>query len=363
MFLSSRPGGVLFWALLMLTTIAAAAEPIPGHLTPEKTPQFIGLGFDDNYSVSGLIWVLDSLRPLQNPPGTGQTVTYDGTPVRATFFCNTDNGQPAKSDTPLGRLYLQAATQGHEIGNHTRHHTTSSTTSAQVWRREIRGCREDLVALSLPASGIIGFRAPYLLINQATFATLRQLGFAYDASIEHGFADRSAGANLRWPYSLTHGSPDLKTAGAQPGLWEMPAYALFVPPRLRAGVQTKMPGFDQQNGAMTGLDWNMVAGFGEGGAGFTKEEYLETLKYSLEQRLHGNRAPMLVGLHSQFYAPEAIGRDIHPPHITVQEMRQVVVEFLAYALSQPEVRIVPYRDILTWCQHPVALQQSDHQKP
>lgn len=363
MFLISRPSAVLFWVLLLFAVVASAGEPIPGHLAPLRTPQFIGLGFDDNYEVSGLSWVLESLQPLRNPSGTGQAETFDGAPVRATFFCNTDNGQPARPDNALGRLFKQATVQGHEIGVHTRHHTTSATTTAQIWRQEIGGCRKDLQALSVPGATIIGFRAPYLLTNRAASATLRQLGFAYDASIEHGCTDRSGGRNLRWPYILTHGSTDARTIGPQPGLWEMPAYALFVPPHLRAGVAAKLSDFDQQSGAMTGLDWNMVAGFDEGGAGFSKREYLETLQHSLDQRLRGNRAPMLVGLHSQFYTAEALGRDIHPPHITVEEMRQVVMEFLAYALTKPEVRIVPYRDILAWCRHPVALRQAASPRP
>ena len=32
----------------------------------------------------------------------------------------------------------------------------------------------------------------------------------------------------------------------------------------------------------------MVVGVAEGGAGFNKQEYLKTLKYSLDQRLGGN---------------------------------------------------------------------------
>lgn len=344
-------------SLSLFPWAAQAAESIPGHLPMERTPQFVGIGFDDNYSVEGLKWVIDTFMPLQNPPGTGKAATFDGAPVRVSLFNNTDNGQPVRPDNELGRIYVRAAACGNEIGVHTRHHTTSDTTSLPVWLQEIGGCKHDLVALHLQPASITGFRAPYLLINRSTFVALRTLKFAYDCSIEHGFEDRSDGTDLRWPYPLDHGSADEPKIGPQPGLWEMPAYALTVPPRLRAGIRAKFKDFDIQSGKVTGLDWNMVAGPSEGGAGFTREEYLETLKYSLDQRLRGNRAPLLFGAHSQFYTAQAFGSDISPSNITYLEMRQVLEQFVAYALTKPEVRIIPYQSILAWCRHPVPLDQ------
>lgn len=343
---------VFFFVFL---TVTLAAQTIPGRIPAALTPQFVSIGFDDNYSVEGVAWVIDTLEPLRNPPGMGNKGTFDGTPVRVTLFSNTDNGYRVRPDSDLGRTYVKAAASGNEIGVHTRHHATSEATVPSVWRQEIEGCKQDLVTLPLPPTSIIGFRAPFLLANKAAFITLRTLRFAYDSSIEHGLDDRSDGTDLRWPYLLDSGSPDAPKIGPQPGLWEMPVYYLSVPPRLRAGVRVKWKEFDMVSGKITGLDWNMVAGFVEGGAGFNKEEYFETLKYSLDQRLRGNRAPMLFGAHSQFYTSQAKGVDINPPNITYQEMRQVMEQFIAYALSKPEVRIVPYRNILAWCQHPTAL--------
>jgi len=65
----------------------------------------------------------------------------------------------------------------------------------------------------------------------------------------------------------------------------------------------------------------MVVGAAEGSAGFNKEEHLETLKYSLDQRLRGNRAPLLISSRSQFYAAQPVGRVFKPPNITSQERR------------------------------------------
>ena len=106
---------------------------------------------------------------------------------------------------------------------------------------------------------------------------------------------------------------------------------------------------------MRGLDWNLLASLPEGGYGFTKDEYLKTLKYSLDQRLKGNRAPLLFGAHTPFYTARAMGDDINPPNITYLEMREVIAEFILYALSKPEVRIVPFNKIRQWCGNPAAL--------
>ncbi|WP_310600592.1 polysaccharide deacetylase family protein [Desulfobulbus sp.] len=345
----------LCMVVVAFPAVLGAAEPIPGRLPPERTPQFVGIGFDDNYSPAGVDWVVDTLMELRNPPGTGNAATFDGAPVRATFFNNTDNGQPVRPGNELGRSYVRAAASGHEIGAHTRRHDTSAATLLARWREEIGGCRQDLAALGLPLESIAGFRAPFLLTNRAAFVVLRELRFAYDCSLEHGFADRSDGTDLRWPYPLDHGSPDDPRIGPQPGLWEMPVYALTVPPRLRAAVQARLRDFDVTSGKITGMDWNMVVAPELGGAGFTAEEYLETLKYSLNQRLRGNRAPLLFGAHSQFYSNRAVEAGISPPNITLPEMRRALTQFIAYALTKPDVRIVPYRSILAWSRHPVPL--------
>jgi hypothetical protein len=90
----------------------------------------------------------------------------------------------------------------------------------------------------------------------------------------------------------------------------------------------------------------------------TKAEYLTTLKYNLDQRLKGNRAPFLIGLHSQFYTSQCFA-DLGAPYITYQEMRAVVQDFINYALTKLDVRIVPMIKILEWCRNPSSLNGTD----
>jgi peptidoglycan/xylan/chitin deacetylase (PgdA/CDA1 family) len=341
---------------------ALASREIPGGLPPERTPQFVSIGFDDNYYAEGMTWILGYLQDLKNPPGKDRAATYDGTPVRVTFFNNTDNAEHVVPGTALADTYIAAYQAGHEIGDHTRTHTTSANTPYRIWKSEIAGCRTELAGLSIPAGSITGFRSPYLLYNDDTFTVIKELGFAYDCSIETGLDAQSDGSNFRWPYRLDGGSPDNPRVKGHPGLWELPVYVLIVPPELRMGIKKRVPKFDAETGKVRGLDWNLLASPREGGYGFTRDEYLQTLKYSLNLRLKGNRAPMLFGAHTPFYTAKAMGNDIHPPNITYREMREVLEEFIAYALTKPEVRIVPFRKIRQWCEHPEPLSPTDTER-
>ena len=95
------------------------------------------------------------------------------------------------------------------------------------------------------------------------------------------------------------------------------------------------------------MDWNLWFGIG-----LTRPEFTAVLKYTLDQRRKGNRAPLLIGMHSKIYG--AAGNEV-PPKATTAQARAAVTEFLSYALGLPEVRIVPTRAVLDWIRNPVPL--------
>ena len=94
----------------------------------------------------------------------------------------------------------------------------------------------------------------------------------------------------------------------------------------------------QEDRKIAGLDWNVLEG-----AGRSADEFYAILKHTLELRLAGNRAPLMVGAHTAMY-PES-----------KPDRRRVIETFIDFALSHPEVRIVTPIDVLKWLRDPVAL--------
>src|SRR5439155_2542243 len=74
----------------------AWSQSPPGGLSPSQVPQFVQIGFDDNFRSglnttppSGMTWATNFFKPLKNPAGSGKGATFDGTPVRVSFYSNT----------------------------------------------------------------------------------------------------------------------------------------------------------------------------------------------------------------------------------------------------------------------------------
>jgi peptidoglycan/xylan/chitin deacetylase (PgdA/CDA1 family) len=328
----------------------AASQSPPCGLAPSQVPQFVSIGFDDNGQVEGMSWALGMLEARGN----------------ATFF--------------LTSSYAQAATwktihdAGHEVGNHTVTHTTDRGIGVERWLQEMNDCNTYLTGTAgIPAADIYGFRTPYLKYDDDTLAAEQTVGFRYDTSIEEGYewedsANGGAGGpqdgtNFYWPYTLDHRSPGhtaqvewgegLAELTPHAGLWELPVYSVIVPPALRATMAARQTWFDAEGGLITGFDYNLWASVDVGGFAMTKEEFVATLEYTLDQRLAGNRAPFLFGAHTDYYAaywnPNATGT---PSEL---DRRAAIEEFLDYARSKEEVQVVSYKHVLDWVRNPEPL--------
>ena len=83
----------------------------------------------------------------------------------------------------------------------------------------------------------------------------------------------------------------------------------------------------------------------------SRAEFVATLKHTLDLRLAGNRCPFLFGGHSDFYT-SAWDAELGIP---AAERRAALQEFIDYALSLPQVRLVPFDHVLDWICNPVAL--------
>jgi hypothetical protein len=104
--------------------------------------------------------------------------------------------------------------------------------------------------------------------------------------------------------------------------------------------------FDVGSGKITGFDFNLWVSFK-----MTKAEFLATMKYSLDQRLKGNRAPFLFGAHTDYYSSKYTA----PPNATVAERQAAIEEFIDYAISKPEVRVTSAKQVLDWIRNPEPL--------
>jgi hypothetical protein len=374
-------------------TMDPSALP-PRRLAKEKVPQFVSIGFDDNafsgYKVSscpgGIRFALDCAKGKKNPAGKGNNKTLDGAPIHFSFYCVGEYIASKQDDNPVyvRRALHEAFLEGHEIGNHTYSHDHGTTFTLAHWKTEIDDCTRWMIkpfgtdddprnpdmkkGLGIPVDRIFGFRTPYLEYNDTLFTAIKELGFLYDCSIEEGWQPDQDGTDFLWPYTLDHASPgNIQTTrdtvtpliGAHPGLWEMPCYPVIVPPDkkcreygVRPGVRAKLAKvkdyIDTADGKITGLDWNLWVDFQ-----MSKAEFLAAMKYSLDLRLAGNRCPFLFGAHSDIYT------DCYSDTISnasPQERRDALAEFIAYALSKPDVRIASMKEVLDWMRNPVAMK-------
>lgn len=343
----------------------------PPGLAPVDVPQFVAITFDDNF-VSGLgdvsggmTWATTFFEPLQNPAGSGVAPTFDGTQARTTFYGNCLYLQ----DELTRKSWATARQSGHELANHTVNHPNGGEFSQQSWLDEIVPCTE---ALKNPENGlglteVRGFRAPFLAHSGALFGALVTAGLRYDSSIQSCWGTSDDGKSCAWPYTLDQGSPDaqdLLTRFGRPqvpptaGVWEMTPSALFVPPDelasqygfepgLRQRVPTDLPPpsfYDAASGRVAPLDVTLFVD-----AGLSAAEVRAILKYSLDLRLGGNRAPFIFIAHSHVYASNY---GAAPKAPSASERQGALEDFARYALSKSVVRMRPVADILSWVQQP-----------
>jgi len=321
---------------------------------------FVAMGSDDNPQIDGVNWVVGLFNGLKNPPGSDQAATYDGTTTKATFYHASIYSSAASS-------WKAAYQAGFETGDHTVAHADGSNFSEAKWLSEMQGCIDFLTtsAVGVKRADLWGFRTPFLRYNENTFFAARSLDFWYDCSIEEGQQPDQDGTNFLWPYTLDNGSPANAIDPRRPhiqnwpkGLWEMPAYQVITPPDEEAQKYGIPPGLRAKllrihadrvgvrEGKITGLDYNLWYDFL-----LTAPEFLATLKYSLDQRRKGNRAPVLFGMHSAIYTNQA-----EPLSVSLNDRQKAIADFLKYALTYPEVRIVTSKAVLDWIRNPVALK-------
>jgi hypothetical protein len=365
--------------------VAWSQQP-PGGLTPAQVPQFVAVTFDDGYGLEdggqgGINTIVDFMATKTNPAGSNAG-TFDGTPVRTTFYLSSTNGTGANLTA-----WTKAYKAGHEAADHTINHPNGGTLNAggtapgkfavAKWVLEIKGCKDALTrpgGVGAAAADVVGFRTPFLGYNDATFSALEQLGFAYDSTFPNCFGAAEDGGSCSWPHTLDGDSKDAavlatklgaETIKAHPSIMEVPVSTLIVPPDseaaaygfkagLRGRVPAKMPYpslWEPATGKLGGLDWTVLAD-----AKLAPDEMTAILKYTLDQHLEGNRAPFVFCAHTFMYSYSNPSSNPDTPSAAVRDARwKALSAFISYAISKPEVRMRPVKDIVAWMRNPVAL--------
>lgn len=363
----------------------------PAGLTPEETPMFVCLGWDDNAFEDAMTWITEFTEPLRNK---------DGSAVRNTFFITSGfaSGQKtANEQTASGVLnsWRKAYSDGHEIANHTElHESGKANADESYWLDAIANCtkflQDSVVGKDVP---IEGFRTPFLGYSAPTFQAIKASGFRYDCSVEIGYdwylieeghagenggwvADvafqtgKAAGGKVYWwPYDLVNGAakgsqaiPGSVLPGANDGLgglievqvsrYQYPASEILTDEQL-LNINDSMAVT-----GVTGFDFNFFKSLSS--AQKNKEKILHMLKFNFQQRMQGNRCPLTVNLHTDIYSN--FKTDVNEPtsqdyiHDSVEERRWIIEEFLKYVIQFEDVRVVPYTTMLDWMENPVRSQ-------
>ncbi|KMQ49972.1 chitin deacetylase [Chitinispirillum alkaliphilum] len=349
--------------------VAPSRNP-PHGLSPSEVPQFIVLGSDDQSSAEGMEWILDYIESRTNP---------DGSPVTMVFYSNSRNF----SDPQIVQQHLRAVSMGCEIGNHTANHIAleldwtpggdkvRKQMTLDDWRAEISECQEAIVeVLGLPVESVAGFRTPFLAYNDSTFTVLRELGFLYDCSIIEGTGTQRVG-RYYWPYTMNNGSPGHNASwyrqffdiqvGSHPGLWVLPCYNFVIPSDDESQQYGIEPGLIAEldemlgyatNGKVTPLDYNLWASRNAGGVELNKEQSLAVLKHTLDKMYNGNRTPMTLGMHTDFYISNYWNPSDFVNIQDYMERRAVIEEFIDYALQLEDVRFVTGIDVINFMRNP-----------
>lgn len=328
----------------------------------QDTPMFIVVGSDDNGLVDrreggALTWLGNYLQDKKNPCSSKKNNEFDGIPVRFAFYVTARYGlrQGFEDNESVLTAWRSLYENGHELGNHSTEHLMTvkkkndilediyfdgtSYTKEEWLEKEFAPCHQLLMGdrLNIPETAISGWRTPRISEwNNSIFRLLEEHNYLYDSSLEY-FSE--TGKDFICPHCLGHGSPVYPDLDRFAELWEIPVYNLVLPD----DVKTKIDSIDKNKHFCFDLDFFLSKE--KGGLALTGEDYFKSLKYSLHQRIEGNRCPFVITIHSDIYSAR---RDKDCPSTTARERQQAFENFVDYALNIPEVRFVTPVQLIKW---------------
>lgn len=181
---------------------------------------------------------------------------------------------------------------GVEIASHTVRHERGGAWTREQWEHEIADHERILDLAGLPRP--VGFRAPFLSVNEAMYEVLADHGYRYDAS-------RSANSR-RWP--IRHPVSGTPGAGGRQraDLWLFGIPSVTIPGRERPALlydlnmETRLRSAALASGRSTEQDVTA----------FMNEAFERAVEAEFRRRYRTGRAPLLISGHGGFL--DAISR-------------------------------------------------------
>jgi len=309
----------------VLVFMAAIALHPSAHAV-ERPPQFVAIAFDN----------CTELERWQELSDLAAELNKDGDRIHFTFFISGINylaeekrnayegphqrrgasninfgGSVAKVEKRVSFINALYA-RGHDIASHAVGHFDGRGWSAADWQKEFSSYAElfdnvsrlnglpDTVKLPIPASAVVGFRAPYLSTSAGLYAALRERGFRYDTS--------QTGEAWQWPEK-------------KEGLWRFNLVDLKLHRSSRHTLSMDYNFFVVQ---AFGLDHSTTRAQ-------HRDEMLETYIDYFKANYAGNRAPLHIGHHFFNYHGGAYN--------------EALKVFARAVCGLPEVRCVSYREL------------------
>ncbi len=221
--------------------------------------------------------------------------------------------------------------EGHEIGSHNVGHYEGVTWSFDEWMGQFdlfdkivlhpESMRPEY-HIDVPASEIVGFRAPDLSVNDAMYDALKEKHFLYDAS-------RTATA-----YYFPHKDKN--------GLWELPLPSVAIGPKDKRGRQANV----------LAMDYNLFFHDTKGvdiakkGTVLWDTLYDQTVDAFLNQfkiQYSGKRSPIYFASHFSSWNDGAYW--------------EAMKDFARSVCSKPEVYCVTYKDLAMWMEAKATLDR------
>lgn len=208
-----------------------------------------------------------------------------------------------------------AIAEGHEIGSHAVSHWNGSSWNLAEWQSELdyffkiisnpgqfNKAPNDFPKLNLGANDIVGFRAPYLEVNQNLYEVLKN-HFLYDTSNSSDMSD--------WPQKNSYGT------------WIFPLGELPVRNRGRKVISMDYNFYYMQSKAKETSDQEKLNSF--------EDEMLDTYLNYFWTNYTGNRAPIHIGHHFTQYQKGVYWKALK--------------RFTKEVCGKPEVRCITYKTL------------------